>query len=295
MFDKVLVGIDGRQGGRDATALAQRLAPAGGRITLAHVYGGPTAGGRAAALARPLALESAERLLKRAARECDLPVDTATVCESSVGRGLHALAERRRAELLVVGSCHRGMLGRVLLGDDTARSLNGAPCAVAVAPHGYAASAPQRLARIGVGWDGSPESALAVHVARGLAARHESTISALAVVSLRGVPIPGWWPKIASQLVDEEQNRLAELEGVDGVVTYGDPGAELAAFSAELDLLIVGSRGYGPVGRLFHGSVSSYLVGHARCPLLVLPRGSLRESRPDANGHEVQAMFAGAA
>src|SRR5579875_2513600 len=147
MFDKVLVGIDGRQGGRDATALAQRLAPAGGRITLAHVYGGPTAGGRAAALARP-----------------------------------HALAERRRAELLVVGSCHRGMLGRVLLGDDTARSLNGAPCAVAVAPHGYAASAPQRLARIGVGWDGSPESALAVHVARGLAARHESTISALAVV-----------------------------------------------------------------------------------------------------------------
>ena len=43
----------------------------------------------------------------------------------------------------------------------------------------------------------------------------------------------------------------------------------------ELDLLIVGSRGYGPIGRLFPGSVSRYLVRHATCPLLVLPRQAL--------------------
>ena len=36
--------------------------------------------------------------------------------------------------------------------------------------------------------------------------------------------------------------------------------------------MIVGSRGYGPVLRLVHGSTSNYLLRHARSPLLVLPR-----------------------
>jgi len=40
MFVKVLVGVDGLQGGRDAVALARILVPADGEITLAHVYGG---------------------------------------------------------------------------------------------------------------------------------------------------------------------------------------------------------------------------------------------------------------
>ena len=55
-------------------------------------------------------------------------------------------------------------------------------------------------------------------------------------------------------------------------MTYGGPREELVQAGKELDLLIVGSRGYGPIGRLFHGSVSRYLAGHATCPLLVLPR-----------------------
>ena len=276
MFDKILVGVDGRQGGCDAIALGQRLAAPGAQVTLAHVYGGPMAGGRAAALATPLELESAEQLLQHAAMEIGMPADTVTLCESSVGRGLHELAEQRRAELLVVGSCHRGLLGRVLLGDDTGRALNGAPCAVAIAPRGYAESAPQRLARIGLGCVDSPESAWALQVARALAARHESTVRALSVVSLQsipyGEPIPDQWAKVANQLVVDELQRLSDLEGVEGDATYGDPGEELAAFSAELDLLIVGSRGYGPAGRLFNGSTSNYLARRSRCPLLVLPR-----------------------
>jgi nucleotide-binding universal stress UspA family protein len=283
MLDKILVGVDGRHGGRDAIALARRLAAPGAEVTLVHVYGCPTAGGRAAALAIPLELESAEQLLKHAARESGMPAETATVCELSVGRGLHELAERRRAELLVVGSCHRGMLGRVLLGDDTGRALNGAPCAVAIAPAGYVESAPQCLARIGVGCDASPESAWALQVAHALAAEHESTIRALAVVSLQSIPygewIPEQWPKIAGQLVVDELARLSELEGVEGDATYGDPGEALAAFSAELDLLILGSRGYGPVGRLFNGSTSNYLARRSRCPLLVLRRSARDATR----------------
>ena len=45
-------------------------------------------------------------------------------------------------------------------------------------------------------------------------------------------------------------------------------------YSASLDLLIVGSRDYGPIGRLVHGSTSQQLARMARCPLLVLTRSA---------------------
>jgi nucleotide-binding universal stress UspA family protein len=290
MFDHVVVGVDGRSGGRDAVALAKQLAAGDARITLAHVCGGTTMGGRASALAVPLELEASEQLLAWAATDAGVHADTQVIYESSVGRGLHELAERSEADFLVVGSCHRGMLGRTLLGDDTSRALNGAPCAVAIAPRGYseAGSAARRLSRIGVGCDVSAESAWALQVAHTLAARYASTIKALSVVSLQsipyGEPIPAQWPKIAGQLVADELHHLADLDGVEGDATYGDPGEELAAFSGELDLLIVGSRSYGPVGRLFNGSTSNHLARRSSCPLLALPRSAHRSE--DDSGTE---------
>ena len=52
----------------------------------------------------------------------------------------------------------------------------------------------------------------------------------------------------------------------------GDPVEALAAVSGELDLLVCGSRGHGPVGEVVLGSVSHALLGAVRCPLLVVPR-----------------------
>ncbi|MBV9050347.1 MAG: universal stress protein [Solirubrobacterales bacterium] len=282
MFEKLLVGVDGRQGGHDAIALARLLAAPGAAVTFGHVYDLPTAVGRAAALALPSEVEAAEQLLDREAALADLLAEPAAIQDSSVGRGLHRLAEQRGAELLVVGSCHRGMLGRVFLGDDTSRALNGAPCAVAIAPRGYAVSGSHPFERIGVGCDVSPETVTALQVARALGARHGSTIRALSVVSLQSIPygelIPEQWPKIAGPMLLDELHRLSRLEGVEGDATYGDPGEELAAFSAELDLLVVGSRSYGRIGRLFRGSTSNYLTRRSRCPLLVLPRSASRQT-----------------
>jgi nucleotide-binding universal stress UspA family protein len=277
MFDNVIVGVDGRQGGRDAIALAKHLTTPGAHVTCVHVYGGNVLSRSGAALVPAGGREKSEQLLAKERADASIDTEIVACAAPSVGRGLHEFAERRESDLLVVGSCHRGMLGRVLLGDDTSAAINGAPCAVAIAPAGYTAETAS-LSRIGVGYDGSSESEQALDSARELAARNGSTITALAVISLQsipyGEPIPDNWPEVAKQLVSEERRRLHGFADIDGDATYGEPSDELAAFSEDVDLLIVGSRSYGPIGRLFNGSTSNYLAKHARCPLLVLPRSA---------------------
>ena len=86
--------------------------------------------------------------------------------------------------------------------------------------------------------------------------------------------------------------RLHRLDDVDGVAVYGGPREELARLGKELDLLIVGSRGYGPRGHVFHGSVSNYLVSHADCPLLVLPRSLLEEDAEEQHEDRSQTAVA---
>ena len=53
----------------------------------------------------------------------------------------------------------------------------------------------------------------------------------------------------------------------------GDAARVLAEASAELGLLICGSRGYGPLRAVLLGSVSAKLTRSAACPLLITPRG----------------------
>ena len=68
---------------------------------------------------------------------------------------------------------------------------------------------------------------------------------------------------------------LAELGSIaTGEVVVGDPATELAYAGNDLDLLVTGSRGYGPVRRLMLGSTSARLVREAPCPVLVLTRGA---------------------
>jgi nucleotide-binding universal stress UspA family protein len=172
----------------------------------------------------------------------------------------------------------------VLLGDDTRGALDGVSSALAVAPRGYAHS-DARLRRVGVGYDGSAESEHALELARAFADRDGAEVTVLQVVTFHEVgghqpSAYEGWPVAIDREVDRCTERLAAIDGVSATVAYGAPGEELVALAKGLDLLIVGSRGYGPVRRLLHGSVSRYLVSHAPCPVLVLARAS---STPD--GH----------
>lgn len=297
MFANVIVGVDGRPAGRDAITLAARLLGEGGRLTLAHVRAGEL---RPVHAATPGLLD-AERtashdLLERERADADVHADLVSLVAMSPGRGLHDLAEERGADLLVVGSCSRGPFGRALLGDDTRAALNGAPCAVAIAARGYAEH-PLPLASIGVGFNGSPESAAALALAREVAAPLRAKLSVLEVVSLPNFAFAGVVPAALGAdleaMVADATARLHALPDVDGRAVYGLPGEELAAFGATVDLLVVGSRGYGPVKRLVLGSTSDYLQRHARCSLLVLARTSAREALkpdPDRRTEAVQEL-----
>jgi len=153
------------------------------------------------------------------------------------------------------------------------------------------------LHRIGVGIDATPESALALVMARELAQHTGARLSLYAVVE---ESIPGWvglspTPSYADALqarVEGERAAAQELLGArlkacesvaaDGEVVVGEPAGELILASEDLDLLVLGSRRWGPVRRLALGSTSERVIRHAACPVLVPPRRAGAE-RPEVS------------
>jgi nucleotide-binding universal stress UspA family protein len=291
MFRNVLVGVDGAQGGRDAIALATRLLDEGAALTLIHVREGRLHPMRA--LAPGLVdkqSESSEGLLREEQEAAGVEATLLSASGSSAGAVLHSQAEELDADLLVVGTSRHSALGRVLLGDDTRRSLNGAPCAVAVAAKGYA-ERPKPLERIGVGYNDTPESRAALELARLVAAPDRARLLALEVIAIPTYAYTGMMPAAIGDeidtVLDDAGRKMAALQDVEGRATYGLTGEELAAFGDQVDLLVVGSRSYGPWKRLVLGSTSDYLARHARCSLLVLPRSAMREdAAAGAAGHQ---------
>lgn len=292
MFTNILVGIDGGLGGRDAIALARRLVAKRSTLTLAHVYPGDVRVWRGSANGH----EASERqraleMLAQAREDADVTADLRPVKSGSIGRGLHQLAESLGADLLIVGSSVHGLLGRVLLGDDARDALNGAPCAVAIAPTGYSRE-PVAIREIGVAYNGSAESEHAVAVARALAAEHGARLSAFEAVSLPTYALLAGGDAldaVVDELVTQARDRITTLGGVEPHAAYGNALEELTVYSASLDLLVVGSRDYGPIGRLVHGSTCRQLARTARCPLLVLTRAARGATASDQSHKHPEA------
>jgi nucleotide-binding universal stress UspA family protein len=85
---------------------------------------------------------------------------------------------------------------------------------------------------------------------------------------------------------------MKALPDVEGYTVYGLTGEELAVFGNAVDILIVGSRDYGPMRHQVIGSTCAYLQRHARCPLLVLPRSATAPGEDSTASGELQAKTA---
>jgi nucleotide-binding universal stress UspA family protein len=256
-FGRIAVGVDRRPGGRDALALAALLRDVcDAQLTAVYVYPYD----RSVPLDEADAVEAVlhEDLMAELEHElasAGVFARAVVVHDAAPARALQSFAERCDADLIVVGAPHRAGADRILGGDVAAGTLRGAQCAVAVAPAGFAQSE-RGMAEVGVGFDGSPESREALRLGGRLA---RAAGAALRVVSVA----PGTVP---------EHEAAARAEGATYEVVTGTPAAELARRSSDLALLVVGSRGHGPVRRLLLGSTSTRLVREARCPVLIVPR-----------------------
>jgi len=260
----ILIGVDATARSEDAVALARRLARLGaGDVVLATVTPDRDEGhatiGRMRGL---LAGIEPER------------IRTAILPGRSPARGLHDLALAEDAALIVVGCTHTGRLGRVRPGATGERLLLGAPCAVAIAPHGFRTRLDGVLTRVGVAYDGSIEATAAFDAALALARATAARLQALTVIPLEVYGTGAYAQAELDAALREALTRAIEdVPEAEGVVLDGRPWAALAAYSEQLDLLLVGSRGYGPARAVITGGTSGPLLHHAHCPVIVLPRG----------------------
>jgi nucleotide-binding universal stress UspA family protein len=285
VFTKIIVGIDGREGGRDALALAARLARRfGGELVAVHAYAYDLFSHRGTTPdLESIVHGDAQDLIAGELERVGVEARAVALPDGSPGRALQLAAKRHHGDLIVVGSAHHGPIGRVLAGDVTMGTLHGAQCPVVVAPRDYAARGDDVQA-IGVAYDGSPEAHAAVELARALAVAANASLQVIRVLEPAA---PGGselayrpdWAERAEERRDEAQEQLdavlAELGDIaTGEVVVGNPATELAYAGNHLDLLVTGSRGYGPARRLMLGSTSTRLVRQAPCPVLVLTRGA---------------------
>lgn len=276
MFENVLVGVDGGGGGRDAIALARQLGGERARYLLMNTVSRPPLG-RGAAVWLPACCRYAEELLERERSETGIDAGLAIGWERSPARALHDRALREGSDLVVVGASHRHHLLRLLLGDDAIAAVDRSPCAIAIAPSGYRARH-GAWTTIAVGDDGSPQSARALNVARGLSSSRHAAIQAVSVIgpenlSYRELMLREW-SAAAGRIQDSGQAQLDTTRGVEGRVPQDDAVDLLADLSDEVDLLIVGTPRQGPVRRWINGSTARRLAGRTRCPLLILPSNS---------------------
>jgi nucleotide-binding universal stress UspA family protein len=234
--------------------------------------------------------EELERLRTDLTDDCGVEVRTRSVETSThvgVARGLQRVIDDEHAGLVVVGSSNRGVVGQVVPGTTAQRVISGCARPVVVVPHGY--DPPQRLSTIGVAFTPTLEGRRALREAAAVARMTEADLRVLTVLKpgigadASAGPAKDAAARNHAQVEATLDDAIAEL--ADGVraesdMLVDDPADALVSVSPHLDLLVTGSRAYGPGRAVLVGSVSRRVTMKARCPVLVVRRGSTSALAP---------------
>jgi nucleotide-binding universal stress UspA family protein len=146
------------------------------------------------------------------------------------------------------------------------------------------------MATVLLATDGSPISTAAIEQAVGVLGREHRFVS-LAVVPPAFVPTASvspmeTHPTLVDPVLEEEleaEQRAASADdeaalderlglSTEHLIETGEPGPTICAVARriEADLVVVGSHGHGWLQRVLLGSVSTHVLGHAPCPVLVV-------------------------
>lgn len=283
---RIAAAIDRRTGGRDATALAAAIARAtGAELLLVAIE--PDLPWLIGGNQRHRAQAQTEANLERTRQALDIPARTVIDSDLSVTRGLSRVVRDAGCDLLVIGSSRRAAPGEVVMAKRTRQLLQGLDCALAVAPQGLGEAAPINFAHVAVGYDGGREAQAALRMAARIANGAEAQLTTRGVIDDR-LPAIGW-PHMRVDairncwraLMGDEEAALrghiveaADRLGVDACIelTRGRPASSLLALSAQSDLLVIGSRRWGPWAHGVLGGCGETLMHGARCPVLAVPR-----------------------
>jgi nucleotide-binding universal stress UspA family protein len=273
IFRRVIVAFEGSERSADALALALRFLDPASVLTLACVVPGQRwhVGSHVHRVDAPVPEEFAPMFEEaRATIPAGIRVRERAPVAASAARGLTELAEAEGADLVVIGSSRHEDDGRIRLERTAGRLLQGAPCAVAVAPAGLRETSAFR--HVGVAYDDSPEARAALVVAYDIAARHGSAVTLFCAVGeldpdLRIARLH------AGTALDEAADSAPPSVNPQTVLLRGPAGSVIReASDGVIDLLVTGSRGYGPLQRALSGSVSDALTEGASQPVVVVPR-----------------------
>jgi nucleotide-binding universal stress UspA family protein len=202
-------------------------------------------------------------------------------------RGIKRVLGREHRQLVVCGSSQHGAEGRVSIGRTSRQLLGQMSCALAIAPRGLSTRGPLTFTRIGVGFDGEPESLAALSMAATIAAGCGAELVIRGVVDDRVPKLT--WPNLWIKPFMESWNtamdaEVAELRrAVENAarelpvpvrieIDRAIPAVSLGELSLTTDLLVIGSRRWGTVARILLGGTGEALADDARCSLLIVPR-----------------------
>jgi len=192
-------------------------------------------------------------------------VDFAALGATSAPRALHLAAVELGAGLLVVPP-----------GTTAERLLDGAPCAVAVVPtetgdendDGEDDAEPGvAFAAIGVGLVETPEAGAAARGAELLARRAGARLRVLCAVRPGNAELHRRVEESASAMLSAEPGVPIDID-----VDDRDPCDLLVGASSEVDVLVCGSRCYGPHPATIRGGVTRRVTAEAACPVIVMAR-----------------------
>jgi nucleotide-binding universal stress UspA family protein len=173
--------------------------------------------------------------------------------------------------MIVLGSRRLGPHTKEALGTVSENVLRAAPCAVAVAPRGYRSRGGFVPQRIAVGWIPTDVGDIALDVACRIARTNGGRVEVVTTTSASLT-----LDRLEARARSAAQRVLDALGGdiaVEVDARVGKAPEVLVERSAEIDLVVLGSRGYGPPRTMLLGSVSADVVPRAQCPVMILAAG----------------------
>jgi len=216
----------------------------------------------------------------------------------TVGNAAHEiarLAADKKIDIAIAASHGRAGLKRIILGSVTERLMRTLPCPLLVVrspDRGFVTPADQAitLKRVLVGCDFSPNSSLALQYGLSLAQEFQADLHLVHVMQPSHddyLKKPGEAKQdLHRDLGAEIKSRLADIVPEEAqtwckpvtVLLAGRPHEEITKYAMvnDIDLIVLGVRGYGLVESLFVGSTTDRVMRRASCPVLsVQPSSNL--------------------